>query len=664
MQAAIDAQEYELYTDSLNDRFHTGNVLELEGEVSKHFGLYHSGASEIPDWQYDLLIDRLKELKPNSNVLYEIGIKSSDSRVRHAIKMLSLDKLKSIDDVGDWLNRKQIDEVICEIKLDGVSIDLEYSNGDLYRASTRGDGNFGEDVTRHFKLASVPQHISELRRYASVHIRGEAVITKSIFAEHFASEYSNPRNTVAGVIRKLETDKSHLVAFYAYSMMIDGFPVTSQESIREFIKTIGFKVPEGVVAYSLGEIVSFYTDVVAKRNEIDVDIDGIVVKANQLVQQKKLGDGHKSPHWAFCMKFEAKGAETILERVINQVGRTGEITPVAIVEPVEIDRVTITRINLYNYDYIYKLALNPGDKVLVIRANDVIPRIESNVSAPPDAKSAIEIPKKCPECDSVLKAAAGSPVLYCTNRAACPAQTIGKIKQYVKVHRILGLGDGILQAMIKDNLVTSPADLYTLNAAQISSLYVGEGRVGDSRAKSIIAEIATSKTQELSKFIEGLCLPLVAESKARDIAAHFKFFDKFSDALHSPYDVLCYRFSAVDGVGSEITDRIYFGLDRIKKDIAGLLKFITVHDFDSGDQTDMKLGGISVSVTGTLSDMKRNEFQKFIEDNGGVFHKSPKKNTDFLVTGADPGVSKLKAAEKNNTRIMTEDDFFAFVEGK
>jgi len=422
----------------------------------------------------------------------------------------------------------------------------------------------------------------------------------------------------------------------------------------------GFVCVPGFIVHSLSGVEQVCKDIIEMRDIYAFDIDGIVIKMNSMRSQEKLGDGTHAPKWAVVLKFLAKGGDTKLVDVISQVGRTGRITPVAIVEPITIDGVEITRITLHNYARVAKLGLKKSDTVYVIRANDVIPRLEDNKDKN-DISTEFEAPIECPICSSSIKSVGEEH--FCKN-PDCPAQSFGLIKSYIKINRILGIGDETINAMISTGLVSSPADLYTLTPNVLEGLPLGAGIVGWKRADSILAEIRKSKEQKLSRFIQGLGIKLIGENTSKDLAASLKTLDAFEHVVNDSFSTT--SLYTIEGVGDETIKSIDNDRDRILLLILALKDHVTVIPDEVKAQMDKPVmtkergsfNGMTFSITGTLT-LPRKEFESLIDEYGGIFHKSPKSTTQVLITGANPGGDKLKKAEKFNLSKITEPEFMS-----
>jgi DNA ligase (NAD+) len=664
----IDASEYKEYKKLVDEQYTSLNVRVLEDELRDHSSSYYNADVDrtIPDWQYEIKKDRLMVLNPSSRFFFEVGSKpTTDIKVKHLVKMLSLDKIR-MTDVSSWLRYKPSD-LIAEVKLDGVSLSVEYTNGAFYRASTRGDGEYGEDVTRHARcIESIPKTIPTLRRYSSAIIRGEVVITKSVFNERFGDSSSNPRNTAAGLLRRLETHDSDTLDFYAFNFVGD-LPFKWQWEVRNFLVGQGFKVVDGERLYSLKAIEDFYSKWASMREDYWCDYDGVVVKIDNIAEQGRIGVGPTSPKYAFCLKFDAKGAYTTINDIVWQVGRTGVITPVALVEPVLIDNVSITRITMDNHQMIKKFRLCKGDKVYVIRANDVIPKIIDNDTKHTMLGSDEEMtdtdfqpPVKCPVCGVDTKIV--GPKLFCSS-SNCEAQSFQYLKHFIKVNKILGIGDEILQALMGASLVEDPVDFYDLSPPKMEHIMLTTGVIGWKRAEAICEEIINSKIQELDKFIWSLGIPLIGEGKAKDLAKYVGNINEFMNVIGN--GSLQLSLHNIQGFSHETINGMFDAIDIIIPRAKALLGKVTVKPWgktiDSVESSNLKapgFGGMKFAITGTLSE-RREDFIKIIEDSGGIFTKNPVRGTTALILGDSPGNNKIELATKNGVPTLTESEFIS-----
>jgi len=661
----LDAAEYKEYKKAVEQMYTDKNIPQLENHLRERSGQYYNGDTEtIPDWQYEVMVDRLKELYPISKFFLEVGSRpSTDSRIKHSVKMLSLEKLDGMSGATEWFNLKEKDG-ISEYKYDGVAVDLIYNSGTLYRAVTRGDGSFGEDITRHAReISSIPQEIAILKRYGETHVRGELVLSKARFLEKFKLRgYRNPRNTVAGLLNRLDTSDSSDVDFKAYSLL-SSLNHTTQAEIRRTLAVMGFDVVEGVEIFSIDNLREAYELAAKNRDMLPYDIDGIVVKLNSLSWQRKIGDTNHHPRWAFCLKFEAKGAKTKLLDIVPQVGRTGRITPVAIVEPVDIDGITIQRMSVHNYHLVHIAGLRKGDEVYVVRAKDVIPQIVQNLSLENrpagDRTSEFKPPAVCPECGEKTKDV--GEYLVCPSNS-CPAKAAMYLNHYVKIHRIMGIGPEVINGLIESGWVSDPVDLYKLTPPIIEQINIGAGVIGWKRADSICSEIRKSKVQPIDKFIQGLNIPLVGEDVSRKIAilicksAWTVQYESLIDRLLAIVATPSRYLSNTDGIGSKIIDNISSANELVADRIREFSSIIEVKILEEAAPDSNTLTGLVFSVTGTLS-IKRDEFKQLVETKGGKFNKAPVKGTSVLVVGTDPGDAKLTQANKNGVPIIDENQF-------
>ena len=657
-------------------------INQLRQELRDHnYNYYVLDNPTISDFDFDIKLKELQALEgaypeyhdANSPTLRVGGeVTKNFQTVPHAFRMYSLDNSYSKEDLEDWEKRieKQVDGVVaftCELKYDGASISLTYENGSLVRAVTRGDGFQGDDVTANIKtIKSVPLKLKG-DYPAFFEIRGEIVLPfegfKKMNEERLAlgeEPYRNPRNTASGSLKlqdSSEVSKRPLECLL-YSLVGEKLPVHTQFEGLEKASRWGFKVPKAAkIARSLDEVMEFVSYWDIHRHELPYETDGVVVKVNNLQQQEELGYTAKAPRWAMAYKFKAEQVSTKLNEITYQVGRTGAITPVANLVPVELAGTTVKRASLHNADQIAKLDIREQDIVYVEKGGEIIPKIIGvDFTQRPSLSVPTEYVKTCPECDTVLVRQDGDAKHYCPNYEGCPPQIIGRIQHYIsrKALDIEGLGGETVALLVMNGLITNYADLYTLTTEQITPLE----RMAEKSADNLVAGVAASKAIPFERVLFGLGIRYVGETVAKKLAKHYKNINALANA--SEVELI-----TVDEIGDRIANSVvsFFSseenattLERLK--LYGVQLEVSAEKLEN--QTDI-LAGKTFVVSGVFERVSRNELKKLIEDNGGKVSSSISAKTAYVVAGSNMGPSKLAKAEKLEVSIILEDDFLQMI---
>ncbi len=657
-------------------------INQLRQELRDHnYNYYVLDNPTISDFDFDIKLKELQALEgaypeyhdADSPTLRVGGeVTKNFQTVPHAFRMYSLDNSYSKEDLEDWEKRieKQVDGVVaftCELKYDGASISLTYENGSLVRAVTRGDGFQGDDVTANIKtIKSVPLKLKG-DYPAFFEIRGEIVLPfegfKKMNEERLAlgeEPYRNPRNTASGSLKlqdSSEVSKRPLECLL-YSLVGEKLPVHTQFEGLEKASRWGFKVPKAAkIARSLDEVMEFVSYWDIHRHELPYETDGVVVKVNNLQQQEELGYTAKAPRWAMAYKFKAEQVSTKLNEITYQVGRTGAITPVANLVPVELAGTTVKRASLHNADQIAKLDIREQDTVYVEKGGEIIPKIIGvDFTQRPSLSVPTEYVKTCPECDTVLVRQEGDAKHYCPNYEGCPPQIIGRIQHYIsrKALDIEGLGGETVALLVMNGLITNYADLYTLTTEQITPLE----RMAEKSADNLVAGVAASKAIPFERVLFGLGIRYVGETVAKKLAKHYKNIDALANA--SEVELI-----SVDEIGDRIANSVvsFFSseenattLERLK--LYGVQLEVSAEKLEN--QTDI-LAGKTFVVSGVFERVSRNELKKLIEDNGGKVSSSISAKTAYVVAGSNMGPSKLAKAEKLEVSIISEDDFLQMI---
>ena len=659
-------------------------IYQLRDELHRHnYNYYVLNAPEIGDQEFDFLMRELQDLEAKHpecmdehSPTMRVGsdLNKNFTQVTHKYPMLSLANTYSEAEVADFYNRVKKDlnedfEVCCEMKFDGTSISLTYEEGKLVRAVTRGDGTQGDDVTDNVKtIRSVPLVLHGDGFPREFEIRGEVLMPWQVFEqlniEREAKEeslFANPRNAASGTL-KLQNSSvvaSRKLDAYLYYLLGEELPYDGHYENMQEAARWGFKVSDIMRKCStLQEVIDFihYWDV--ERKNLPVATDGIVLKVNSMRQQRNLGYTAKSPRWAIAYKFQAERACTRLNSISYQVGRTGAITPVANLDPVQLAGTVVKRASLHNADIIEGLDLYIGDMVYVEKGGEIIPKI---VGVDKEARfmvgDKVKFITHCPECGSPLTRYEGEAAHYCTNDSSCPPQIKGKIEHFVsrKAMNIDGLGTETVDQFYQEGLIHTIADLYTLKAPDIACLE----RMGKKSAVNIMEGIRASKEVPFERVLFALGVRFVGETTAKTLAKHFRSIDALASATLD-------ELIQVDEIGARIAQSIiaYFA-DEKNRDVIQKLREagiqMEMEELDMSGYTD-KLAGQSIVISGVFAHYSRDEYKEMIERNGGKNVGSISKKTSFILAGDNMGPSKLEKAEKLGIPIMKEDDFLKLID--
>ena len=640
----------------------------------------------IPDAEYDRLFHQLKALEAEHPELIiadsptqRVGAKplSGFAQIRHEIPMLSLDNAFSDEEFYAFVKRIE-DRLIrlpepltfcCEPKLDGLAVSILYVNGVLTQAATRGDGTTGEDITANIRtIRNIPLQLLMDNPPARLEVRGEVFMPHAGFErlnqqalEKGEKTFANPRNAAAGSLRQLDpkiTSKRPLV-LNAYGIGIaEGVDLPNTHYDRlQWLKSIGIPVnPEIRLCNGTDEVLDFYRDIQNKRSSLGYDIDGTVLKINDIALQEKLGFISKAPRWAIAYKFPAQEELTRLNDVEFQVGRTGAITPVAKLEPVFVAGVTVSNATLHNGDEIERLDIAIGDTVVIRRAGDVIPQIIGVLHdrRPADARPII-FPKTCPVCDSAIVRIEGEAVARCTGGLFCAAQRKEALKHFVsrKAMDIDGVGGKLIEQLVDRELIHTPADLFKLDLTTLTRLE----RMGAKSAENALASLEKAKNTTLARFIFALGIREVGEATALNLANHFKTLEALQNADLE-------ALQQVPDVGEVVANRILafcheaHNVAVVNELIAQGVHWETV---ETKEVTENRFKGKTVVLTGTLTQMGRNEAKALLQDMGAKVSGSVSAKTDFVIAG-DAAGSKLTKAQELGVAVLTEEEFLAEIQ--
>ena len=658
----------------------------LVSELNQHnYNYYVLAMPSISDFEFDrklALLLKLEQANPNlvasnSPTLHVGGeITKNFETVKHKYPMLSLGNTYNEQDLRDFDERvrKMVGddfEYVCELKFDGLSISLTYENGKLARGVTRGDGTQGDIVTANVKtIRTIPHTVKGKNLPTHFEIRGEIFMHKAAFLRLNAQReeigevaYANPRNFASGTIKMQdsgEVAKRPLDGFIYFLYTDDHEFKTHWESLTA-VKSWGFHVCEHTkLASNIDDVLDFIHLWETERHQLSYDIDGIVLKVNSLAQQQELGFTAKSPRWAISYKYKAAEVETILEKVTYQVGRTGALTPVANLKPVQLAGTTVKRATLHNANEIERLGLHEHDTVLVEKGGEIIPKIISvNFDKRKPGSPAIIYPTRCPECGTELVRVEGEAVHYCPNDEGCPPQIVGKIQHFIsrKAMNIDGLGDETIETFYKNGLVNHISDLYILHekALELKKL----NRFGEKSIENMLLGIEKSKEMPFQKVLFGLGIRYVGETVAKKIAAGVKNIASLASATAKDLIV-------IDEIGERIAESVvlYFGnaehLQQIELLKNAGLQFEVLEKATSLESE--KLIGKTFVISGVFEKFSREELKDIIESNGGKILSGISGKLDFLVAGDNMGPSKLGKATKLKIPIITELELIKMIE--
>lgn len=653
-------------------------IVDLRKTLEEHnYNYYVLDNPTITDYEYDMLLHkliRLEEENPkfadeNSPTKRVGGAPLKEfEQVQHTIQMQSLGDVFSREELFDFDKRVsqglegQKYEYVVEMKIDGLSVSLEYENGRFVKGSTRGDGLVGEDITENLKtIKSIPLNLPE--KVEKLEVRGEVYMPRASFEKvnkekEEAGEplFANPRNAAAGSLRQLD---SKITAKRNLDIFVFNIQQTSKSDLKthseglEWLKSLGFKVsPRRLVFDSIEKAYEEIQNIGKSRGNIPFDIDGAVAKVNSLEQRELLGATTKVPKWAIAYKFPAEQQETTVEDIIVQVGRTGAITPNAVLTPVKVAGSTVSRATLHNEDFIREKGLMIGDRVLIQKAGDIIPEVAEVLKEKRTGKEReFKMPTHCPACGEKLFREDGEAALRCVS-TNCPAQRIRSIIHFASrgAMDIEGLGDAVVEQLVDAGLIKNTADLFYLEFMDV----VGLERFADKSAQNLIDAIAKAKNRPLDRLICGLGIRLIGSKAAKNIAAHFGNMESIISATVE-------EVSQISDVGDKMAESlVHYFSEPETKELIERMKNAGVNMIAEEKAKGGVLEGKSFVLTGTLPTLKRSEAQKLIEDNGGKVSGSVSKKTDFVVAGEEAG-SKLDKAQALGVAVITEEELLNMI---
>lgn len=663
-----------------------GEAEKLRQQINHHNYLYYVlDAPEISDSEYDRMLRRLIELETEFPALLtkdsptqKIGAAPLEKfeTVVHSLPMMSLANAFDTEELQDFdkrlaslLPEGSEREYLVELKLDGLAVEIIYENGVLILASTRGDGTTGENITQNVKtIKAVPLRLreSDVKYPERLEVRGEVIIHKTAFAElnktrikNEESPFANPRNAAAGSIRQLDpsitASRPLDIFFYALGHSGDWKPKT-QEELLQALRGWGLRInKEYRVCRTINEVERYYSEILNRRDQLSFEIDGIVIKLNDLSLRAVAGEVSRHPRWAVAYKFPAHQDSTRIKDIVIQVGRTGQLTPVAELEPIVIGGVTVSRATLHNDDEIKRKDVRIGDKVILQRAGDVIPEVVSVIPEPERTRNEpFRFPDKCPVCGSDVVRPEGEAAHYCSG-ISCPAQIKGLIRHFVSREGmdIEGLGSKLIDKLVDVGLLKNAADLYSLKTEELAEL---EG-LGEKSASNIISAINESKNRDFPKVLYSLGIRFVGERTSRILAEHFLSIDLLKISTEE-------ELQKINEIGPRIAESVVTFF-RNEKNI-GIIKRLKsagirmTMDKKADVASEKPLSGKKFLFTGTLTGMARSEAEELVEKHGGEAVSAISAKVDYLVVGENPG-SKLEKARTLNVKIIGEAEFLDLI---
>ncbi len=678
---------------------------KLRDEINTHnYRYYVLDNPVISDAQYDKLLRALQELEEKYSDLrtpdsptQRVGAKplSKFGKVKHRVPMTSIDNAFDDAEARSWDERcrrglkRDIIKYTVEPKFDGTSVSLRYENGVLVQAGTRGDGTTGEDVTANVRtIRTVPLRLQSRGWPNVLEVRGEVVIPKKDFEELNDEQlkkgekvFANPRNAAAGSLRQLDPliTASRPLAFFPWWLGETFEPMADRysETVR-YLKKWGFKVSEYFeTAHGIDDCLKFYQKMLKKRETLPFEIDGVVYKVDDLAHRDQLGFTARAPRWAIAHKLPAQEETTKILKIEPSVGRTGVITPVALLEPVQVSGVIVTHATLHNEDEVRRKDVRVGDTVIVRRAGDVIPEIVGVIKDKPRGKHEWHMPEKCPACDSDVVRDPGKAAHRCTAGLYCPKQRVGAILHFAsrRAMDIEGLGDKLAEQLVEKEIVKTIADLYTLDVPSLASLE----RMGELSGNNLRDQIEKSKHPSLARFIYALGIPNTGEETARILAQHFGSLDSL---IQAEWDSIIKKKKEIEkennrrkktgdkplpqllpGIGPEVSKSVAaFFTEKHNREVIKQLQRLGMHvqGVHAQPKVASAAAGMTFVLTGTLSSMSRDDAKNRLQELGATVSGSVSKKTDFVIVGEEPG-SKYDKAKELGIKTLNEKEFLKLI---
>ena len=653
-------------------------IQKLREDIVFHEKKYYvENDPQISDYEFDMLIKELinlerqfPELITPESPTQRVGEQplGGFASVEHSTPMLSLDNCYTMEELREFEERIQKNipsekiTYVAELKIDGLGISVIYRNGKFAQAITRGDGLRGDDVTANVKtIRSFPLAIPQS---GELEVRGEIYLPFPSFSKINRRRekeelplFANPRNAAAGSIRLLDPKEvaARMLDVFLYTLFVEGEEKESQWQNLQTLKKLGFKTnTQSRRCSSLADVISFYEEWKERRDTLDYDVDGIVIKVDSIEQQRLLGSTAKFPRWAISFKFPARQATTQIKDIVVQVGRTGALTPVAVLEPVKLSGTTISRSTLHNEDEVRRKDIRIGDFVLIERSGDVIPKVVRVIKEKrTGSETPFNFPKECPVCHTAAFRSEDEAISRCIN-PSCPAKLKESLLHYSsrRAMNIETLGVALVNQLLEDKLVQTIPDLYTLKYEELVDLE----RMGPKSSQNLKDEIEKSKERDLPRLIYALGIRFVGERTAQAIASHFKNLDSLIKATAD-------ELIQIEDVGPKVAESIVFFFQQPEnKMLIDKLREVGVNFFSQTEAVPEKgpLSGQTFALTGKLTKFSRKEARKEIEQRGGTVTSSVSRKTDYVIAGDDPG-AKLKKAQKLGVRVLNETDFLMLI---
>ncbi len=677
------SQELELlFPENAEEKAERAEIIALRQELQDaNYRYYVLNQPTLSDFDFDHKMYRLQALEskypdmadkqsPTQLVGSDLHKNNGFKQIAHHYPMLSLGNTYNREEVEAWYKRAVQalgvePEIVCEIKFDGLSISLWYENGELVHALTRGDGQMGDDVIANVKtIPTIPWHIDQAPE--TFEVRGEILLPWTNFEKlnkereaQKEAPFANPRNAASGTL-KLQDPRivaARGLDAYLYAFLGDELPSDTHYGNLEAMRQWGLQVSEAIkVCKNIAEVMAYIEYWDEERKNLPVATDGVVLKVNSLEQQERLAYTAKTPRWAIAYKFQAEKQLTRLNKITYQVGRTGIVTPVANLEPVQLSGTTVSRATLHNADFITQLGLHEGDQVWVEKGGEIIPKIIAvEAQEHEEPSTTFAFPTHCPKCGTALVREEEQAAWRCPNETDCPPQIIGKIEHFVarKAMNIEGLGAETIELFYKQGLLQDIADIYSLKQEDIAR----QERLGDKSAQNILAGIEKSKQVPFARVLFALGIRYVGETTAKKIVRIFPTIELLRQATKE-------KLITVEDVGEQVAESIlaYFANEKnntllIRLRDAGLT-FETTHTKNLSE----KLKGLSIVISGTFAQHSRDELKRIIEENGGKNVSSVSAKTSFILAGENMGPQKLEKAQKLGVQIINEEDFLKMIE--
>lgn len=657
-------------------------ITNLRKTIELHSYLYYvEDSPKLEDWEYDALFRELKELEqqrpdlitPDSPTQRVGGISEKFNQVPHKNRLYSLDNSNNSEELKQWYNRvlKEVGtvqdgqlsllpslsndvELVAELKIDGLAVNLTYKNGIFVQGLTRGDGVIGEDITNNLKtIKAIPLKLFEP---VDVEVRGEIYMPVSSFdklnkiqIENNQKTFANPRNAAAGTVRQLDPNvtASRDLSIFIYAAIFDkSAKILSHSEAMDYCKKLGFKTNKYQICRNIQDVIKYCSDMSEYRKTLDYATDGVVIKVNSIPKQNELGFTSRAPKWATAFKFPPEEVWSELLDVEFSVGRTGIVTPVAVLRPVNLSGSVVSRASMYNFDEIERLNISLHDEVLIKKAAEIIPKVIK--ARKTDNSTALILPSVCPACNSMLIEIEGEVARYCPNKENCPAQIKGRLEYFVSKQAmdIDGFGGSIIDQLVEKKYVIQPSDLYKLTSQQLMTLDL----VKEKTTANLLNAVESSKDVTLSKFINALGIRLVGKESSDILAQNYKTIDELKVAK---FDDL----SQIDGIGDKMANSI-LDFFSVQSNIDMIDEMINLGVAIKNKYTNadvLRLKGLSFVITGTLETLSRDEAQARLKELGAKTPSSVSKNTNYVVVGSNPGSKAIKAQELG-IKILSENE--------